>query len=236
MKVGNEIEAGRGSWSFGGDVAKTFVSHVEKSVPLYHEGHDLICDVSDYFCIPNSRGYELGTSTGQLIRKLADHHKHKNNVNWVGVDSEQPMIDEAKSLSKDYDNIEYHCENILIHPIEDADFIVSYYVIQFVPPRYRQELINKIYQGLNWGGAFVWFEKVRGPDARFQDIATSMYNRFKMRQGFDAEEIINKSESLKGVMEPFSTQGNIDLLKRAGFKDISSLFKYVCFEGFIAIK
>ena len=55
-------------------------------------------------------------------------------------------------------------------------------------------------------------------------------------QGYSYDEIIGKSRSLKGVLEPFSTQGNIDLAKRAGFKDITTIFKYVCFEGFIAIK
>jgi tRNA (cmo5U34)-methyltransferase len=38
------------------------------------------------------------------------------------------------------------------------------------------------------------------------------------------------------VLEPFSTQGNLDLLSRAGFKDVMTLIKYVCFEGFLAIK
>jgi tRNA (cmo5U34)-methyltransferase len=38
------------------------------------------------------------------------------------------------------------------------------------------------------------------------------------------------------VQEPFSTQGYIDLYKRAGFVDIMSVIKWVCFEGFLAIK
>ena len=38
------------------------------------------------------------------------------------------------------------------------------------------------------------------------------------------------------VLEPFSTQGNLDLLHRAGFVDIIAVCKYLCFEGFLAIK
>ena len=86
------------------------------------------------------------------------------------------------------------------------------------------------------GGGFIWFEKVRAPDARFQDMSTTIYNDFKIGNGYNAEEILNKTSSLKGVMEPFSTNGNIELLKRAGFVDITTVFKYVCFEGFLAIK
>jgi tRNA (cmo5U34)-methyltransferase len=93
-----------------------------------------------------------------------------------------------------------------------------------------------VFESLNWGGAFILFEKVRGNDARFQDIMTSMYNEYKIAQGYSSEEILSKSRSLKGVLEPFSTQGNLDLLRRAGFVDITTIFKYVCFEGFLAIK
>ncbi len=80
------------------------------------------------------------------------------------------------------------------------------------------------------------FEKVRGADARFQDMMTSLYNDFKKRKGLSTDEILNKTNSLKGVLEPFSGEGNLGLLRRAGFADIMTVMKYVCFEGFLAIK
>ena len=86
------------------------------------------------------------------------------------------------------------------------------------------------------GGAFVIFEKVRSPDARFQDIVSGIYSDYKLAQGYSPEEVIAKSRSLKGVMEPFSTQGNLDMLNRAGFVDVTTIFKWVCFEGFLCIK
>ena len=38
------------------------------------------------------------------------------------------------------------------------------------------------------------------------------------------------------VMEPFSEKGNIDMLKRSGFVDISGVFQYLCFRGYLCIK
>ena len=96
--------------------------------------------------------------------------------------------------------------------------------------------LDGIYESLNWGGGFFLFEKTRAPDARFQDMMTSLYTEFKLDNNFNSDEIINKTQSLKGVLEPFSSKGNQELLNRAGFKDISSIFKYVCFEGVLAIK
>ena len=50
------------------------------------------------------------------------------------------------------------------------------------------------------------------------------------------KEIINKKKSLKGILEPFSSKANLDMLKRAGFIDMSTVGKYLSFEFFLAIK
>jgi tRNA (cmo5U34)-methyltransferase len=236
MKVGQGIEAGNAGWNFGGKVPDTFVEHIVHSVPLYQEGHDLICQISDFFCSKDSVCYELGVSTGELIKKLALHHPSKPGIRWVGLDVEAAMIEKARSHCADVKNVEVLNEDIRLFPYEKSDFFVSYYCMQFVPPRDRQEIIQRVYESLHWGGAFVMFEKVRGPDARFQDILSALYNDFKLKNGLSPDEILAKTRSLKGVLEPFSTAGNLGLLERAGFKDIMTVQKYLCFEGFLAIK
>lgn len=50
------------------------------------------------------------------------------------------------------------------------------------------------------------------------------------------KKISAKKKSLKGVLEPFSFYANIQMLKRSGFKDISTVAKFISFEGFLAIK
>jgi tRNA (cmo5U34)-methyltransferase len=127
-------------------------------------------------------------------------------------------------------------EELIQFPLEKCDLVISYYTMQFVRPKFRQELFNRIFESLNWGGAFVLFEKVRSPDARFQDIMTGLYTDYKLDQGYSSDEIISKSRSLKGVLDPFSTSANFELLERAGFKDAMTIMKYVSFEGILAIK
>ncbi len=236
MKVGDKIRAERANWDFSGDVPKAFDEHIRKSVPLYHEGHDLIVRLSDYFCLGDSKCYEIGSATGQLLKKLATHNAHKPGISWIGIEQEPEMVALAEESCVGLANTKIINQSVLNTEFEPADFIVSHLTIQFIPERDRQKLFDKIYQALNWGGAFVLFEKVRAPDARFQDIMTSLYQDYKKDQGFSADEIFNKEQSLKSAMSPFSTQGNIDLMKRAGFTDIMSVFKYIAFEGFLAIK
>ena len=132
--------------------------------------------------------------------------------------------------------MEFHCEDILTCEFDRPDMIVAYYTIQFIEERHRQALFDRIYQALNWGGALILFEKVGAPDSRFQDMMSCLYREFKQRSGFSSEEILNKEVSLKGVLKPFSTAGNLGLLERAGFVDVMTIMKYVSFEGFLAIK
>jgi tRNA (cmo5U34)-methyltransferase len=236
MTVGHNISAGNGAWTFGANVPDTFVDHIRVSVPLYEEGHDLICQLSAFFVQSDSIVYEIGTSTGELLKKLALHNAHKPKAKFIGADVEPAMVAKARQHCADVPSIRILEEDARLLEFEKSDLIISYYAIQFIPPRYRQALIDKIYEALNWGGAFIMFEKVRGPDARFQDINTQLYADFKYNNGFSFEEMGEKTRSLKGVLEPFSTQGNLDAMRRAGFADMMSIQKYICFEGFIAVK
>ena len=233
-KVGDSISASNASWSFGGSTVLNFEDHVSKSVPFYREGQDLICQISDFFLKNDSICYELGTSAGTLADKLATYHEGKG-TQFIGIDHVEEMISYAKN-HYDRQNLEFIVDDVLTHDYQDSDLFIAYYLLQFIHPSMRQDLVNIIYNRLRWGGAFICFEKVRAPDPRFQDLASSLYTDYKLIQGYTPEEIISKSRSLKGVLEPFSTQGNIDLFKRAGFVDIMSIQKYICFEGFLCIK
>lgn len=233
--AGDSIQAANAGWSFGGDVSENFDAHVEKSVPFYHEGHDLVVKLSDFFLNDGSMCYELGCSTGALSHLILKRNEHKD-VKCVGIDLEVSMIEKARQRCSDQDKFQGVVSDILDIEFESADLIVAYYTMQFTRTKHRQRIFDRIYQALNWGGAFVLFEKVRAPDARFQDMMTAIYTDYKIDQGYQAEEIVAKARSLKGVLEPFSTQGNYDLLKRAGFVDMMTVMKYVSFEGVLAIK
>jgi len=235
MNAGDSIEVKNAGWTFSGETASHFDPHVSKSVPFYTEGHQLICQLSDFFLSEGSVCYDLGCSTGSLLLKLGERNMHKN-CEFIGVDIEPDMTRIARERCLSRDDIQIITDSITEMDLKKCNLIVCYYTIQFIRPKMRQLLIDKIFNALNWGGAFLYFEKVRAPDARFQDIATSLYNDFKFNNGYSASEIYSKANSIKGILEPFSTQGNKDLMGRAGFKDIITIMKYVCFEGFLAIK
>jgi tRNA (cmo5U34)-methyltransferase len=234
-KVDKGIWAGNAAWSFEG-IADEFDEHVARSVPLYHEGHELVCQVSDFFLPKDAVVTEIGCATGVLGAQLLAHHAGRADISYIGIDPVASMVDKAAARCAADPRARFLVEDVVSYALEPSSLIVSYYTLQFVHPKNRQAVFDKIYRALEWGGAFVLFEKVRGPDARFQDIMTQIYQEYKLCRNFTEEEILHKARSLKGILEPFSTQGNLDLMKRAGFTDITSIMKWVCFEGFLAIK
>jgi len=237
---GDNISSENANWKFSGKMVKDFEKHVSKSVPIYERGQDLIVQISDFFVKKNSVVYDIGCSTGKLLFSLYDHNKIKGNIKFIGIDVEKDMIDYANNKLKEYKlskkNLNFINNDVVVLDLEKNDLLISFFTIQFIQTKHRQDLINKIYNSLNWGGAFLFFEKVRYNDARFQDIFITLYNDYKLEKGYSPDEIINKARSLKGILEPFSTNGNLDMLKRAGFEDITTVIKDICFEGFLAIK
>ena len=118
-KMKDSLPANRANWKFNGEVVELFDKHISRSVPLYKEGHDLICDMSDFFIKPDSLCYEIGCSTGTLTLKLATHNQKKPEARFVGIDIEKDMIakvlvtsilgnkiEETISLTKGINNIE----------------------------------------------------------------------------------------------------------------------------------
>ena len=237
MNSGDKIKSKNAAWSFRGDVFKNFDKHINKSVPLYSECRDIYLKLSDFFIQDKSRVIDIGCSTGTFLIELNERHKNINKKIYLeGYDTVEEMIKFCKKKLKKKGNIKFHKRDVTKLCFKKACIVSSFYTLQFIAQNKRQYLINKIYKDLNWGGAFFLIEKVRGPDARFQDILNQIYMEYKIDQGYSSNEIISKSRSLKGVLEPFSTKGNKDMLSRAGFVDILTVFKYGSFEGFLAIK
>ncbi|MCA9400025.1 MAG: methyltransferase domain-containing protein [Candidatus Omnitrophica bacterium] len=233
--TGDSIKADNANWRFDGGVSKTFNEHVQRSIPFYTTSHDLIVKISDFFLSEGSNCYDIGCSTGTLLDKLAKHHSPKK-ITFIGVDNQPEMLQKAASLCKEHEQIAFQQADLVDIEWEKADLIIAHYTLQFIKPKNRQLVFNRIFEALNWGGGFLLFEKVRAADARFQDMMGAIYTDYKLDQNYQPEEIVAKARSLKGVLEPFSTQGNYDLLQRAGFIDMMTVMKYVSFEGILAIK
>jgi tRNA (cmo5U34)-methyltransferase len=230
-----EINKNESSWQFDESVAPVFESHVRSSVPMYDAFHDLVANLSSYFVESNSNVFDLGTSTGEAIKRVQQKNSHKENVKYIGYDNSEAMIAEAYKSIK---NIDFYVEDLTDDGIYllDGSFMSSVLTMQFVPLSKRQKVLNNVFDGLNQGGAFVMIEKVIASHPVFEQIFSTEYENFKHEQGLSEEHIFKKKQSLKGVMRPLTDEHNRAMLRSAGFTQVETFFKHNNFAGYIAIK
>ena len=236
--TGDKISAKNSAWSFEGNVAYNFNNHILRSVPFYLEGHNIVLNLSDFFLKKKSVCYDLGCSTGTLLKKLNNKHSNKNII-FNGIDSVKEMVKFSRTKNatkKKINKINFIKKDLEKLRFIKNDLVISYYTMQFVEPEYRQIIFNRIYKSLKLNGGFIIFEKTRASDARFQDIFNSIYNEFKIENNYSHDEIMNKYRSLKGILEPFTDLENLNHFKNAGFNNITTIFQWTCFKGYLCIK
>ena len=221
-------------WNFDKVYVDKFVDHISKSVPFYFECHNMIKEISNHFIYKNSVVYELGCSAGNLVNLLAESH-NKINAEFIGLDISPEMIKHAKKVYK-LKNLKFFESDLFKFKFKKTDLFISFYTIQFINPSRRQIIIDKIYRNLNKGGAFIFFEKTINKNSKFENILQEIYFNFKLKNNFSVEEIVAKQKSLIGILEPFERIHNLNLLKKAGFKNTTIIFKMYDFEGYLAIK
>lgn len=224
-----------GRWSFS-DVAPHFDEHVRQSVPGYESNHDLTCAISRFFCRSGGRCYDLGTSTGELLRRIAQANERLEDVEWIGIDSEPAMVDAAARNCRHLATARFEVTDLAGAQLRECDFVSCFLVLQFVPVEQRLGIVERIFSALRQGGGLVLYEKVRERDTRIESVVAALHYEFKRYHGISADEILNKAQSLALALEPLESVDNIGMLRAAGFRSVALVAKDLPFEGYLAIK
>ncbi len=222
-------------FEFDSSVALVFDDMLKRSVPYYSPTVELIASVASKYIKANDTVYDLGCSTGTTL--IALQKQLKAPAKLVGIDSSPDMIKFAKMKTKAYDmDIAYQTKDIFDSDIRGAKVIFANYILQFIRPQKREQLVKKIYDNLDDGGVLIFSEKIIYTDKKLDKISIDQYLKYKKTQGYSDFEISNKREKLENVLVPYSEQENKDMLATAGFDDSQTIFKWLNFATFIASK
>jgi tRNA (cmo5U34)-methyltransferase len=234
--VDDTISAVPGEWRFDKNVSEAFDSHVHKSVPLYDEIQRMVIELSEYFLRDQSVVYDLGSSTGTTLELLSSAHAGKEDVQFIGFDLSKFMIKEARN-KVNRPNVRFHHKNIMdVEFSPPANFMTSLFTMQFLTLAERRTLLGRINEGLIEGGGLLIVEKVSAEYSCFEEIWTELYWDFKRRNGLTPEQILEKANSIRGVLKPLTADENIDLLGQTGFSRVEVFFKWYNWAGFLAVK
>jgi tRNA (cmo5U34)-methyltransferase len=234
-------ESAARDFTFDQKVAAVFDDMVARSVPFYGELQRMLSDLSLQF-LPEHDGKvcDLGCSTGTTIDLILSNPACPPTAHGYGVDNAQAMLDQAREklathvranrvtlMQADLDS------DLQLPPV---NVVLMNWTLQFVRPIHREGLLKRIHASLRPGGALLMAEKVLVEDSLLNRLYIELYYRYKARQGYTAEEIQRKRESLENVLVPYRVEENVQLLQRCGFGTVDTCFRWFNWAAFVAIK
>ncbi len=262
-------------FAFDEQVAQVFDDMALRSIPAYLSGLDLIqqiltttltktlkkTDTPPRATAPR-RVYDLGCSTGNLLRLLID--KSETPLELIGIDTSQPMLEicqkkltgcakaiERKPTTQENSHPplhtdvirtgklhtwELHCQSIEDFDYQNCFAFIANYKLQFIDPSSRLALLKRCYHKLETNGLMIISEKTITGDDSLDDVIQTLYWNYKQANGYSQLEIAQKREALENVLRPLSINDNESLLKEAGFQNPVVLCKWLNFTTFLARK
>ena len=222
-------------FEFDAKVAGVFDDMVSRSIPYYKEVLGLCADFALMYLKPDSTLLDLGTSTGAMLIEIAS--KAEFPLNLYGIDNAESMLEIARNKLSAYEM----CANLICGDILEADFpksdvVIANYTLQFIRPLQREKLVQKIYDCLNPKGVFIVSEKVMVEHKELDFKMIQYYLANKKKQGYSDFEIAKKREALENVLVPYSEAENRAMLSSAGFSCVETLFAWVNFRSFVAVR
>jgi len=212
-----------------------FDNHIDKSVRGYSHLWGDILSLSKYFVEDHTTVVDLGCSTGKLLKAMIEQNKkHIPHANYVGIEVEEDFYGDYTFDEEKFENLMYHRGDVRDYYFDNCSLVTSIFTLQFMPPKDRQEVIKKVYDGLNTGGAFIFSEKTFSCNPRIQDMMTFTFYDYK-RQNFTDKEILDKEVQLRHMMKPNTKTELYEMFTSAGF-EVHNFWQNFNFMGAIALK
>ena len=218
-----------------------FDNHINDSIRGYSNLLEDTVSFSRYFVEDHTKVVDVGCSTGKLTKMILGNNPNRQYAQYVGVELAGGFYDSLderiKEVRKEYPwaLLEWVRGNVTNYEFRNCSLVTSLFTLQFMPKTTRQETINKIYNGLNEGGAFIFAEKLMCENAFFQELLTFNHYDYK-RKTFSAEQIMDKEKELRDMLKPNTWFELEEMVMRAGFKDCQIFWRNHQFVGVIAIK
>ena len=224
---------------FNEQVADVFDDMVVRSIPGYDTIVSTIGDFAKKYYRSNSNIYDLGCSLGGVTFEICKQLR-ESDFNLIAIDNSEAMIErlvERKAIIGGLENsVEIVCGDINDTTIENASVVILNFTLQFLPPKCRDRLIKRIYNGLIPGGILVLSEKVVLDDKSLNNLFIEMYHKFKESNGYSELEISQKRLALENILIPEPISIHKSRHVSAGFNSFEVWFQYLNFVSMISLK
>lgn len=183
-------------WTFkSSSVADQFDRHVREQLPWYDLATGLVAHVVRHYLPENGLIYDIGASTGNIERSVADIVE-KRKARFIPIDNSEAMRDKYAGKS------ELVIANATEFDYEPFDVAILFLVLQFIDVKSRKEFLKKLVGMIKPGGAVIVFDKIQIEGGYFATVMRRATIAGKVSSGTPAEEIVAKEVSLGGIQRP----------------------------------
>jgi len=222
-------------FEFDEAVASVFDDMLGRSVPFYDEVRRLIIALILAEEADGKRVLDLGVSTASFLLELSG--RMQTAMVLKGIDNSEAMLERARQKCQAFGaELELELADMLEYPYEQEDIVVANYTLQFIRPMQRIALVQRICEGMNEGGSFLFSEKVVFGDKQLDKQMIDIYYDYKKAQGYSEYEIAQKREALENVLIPFTIEENVRMCLDAGFRQVDTVFQWANFVTFLVKK
>jgi len=213
-----------------------FDTHIDQSVRGYSNLWTDVLKFSEYFVEDGTCVVDIGCSTGKLLKSMKEQNdKFAPKCLYKGIEIEEDFF--PKLI--DEDNLKFWKGDVRgfewVTGAVNCSLVTSIFSLQFMPKTNRQQIIDRIYEALVKGGAFIFSEKIFSTDSQLQEMMQFCYYDYK-RQFYSAEELLDKEVNLRHMMKPLTYDELIEMVEKAGFETVQPFWQNFNFVGIIAIK
>ena len=237
-----KTEDGSEPFRFNENVARVFPDMLQRSIPGYAASIDAIGALAARYVRPGTNCYDLGCSLGAATLAMRQGIAEPC-CRVVAVDSAPAMIERCKEIIAEDDRLNgpETQVDVIEGDIRDIDFTnasmaVLNYTLQFIEPGERDELVMRIYKGLNEGGLLVLSEKVVDESTHMEELLVELHHEHKRRNHYSSLEVARKRAALENVLVPETVAAHRERLQRAGFSRSAVWLRYFNFVSIIAIR
>ncbi|MCH2191392.1 MAG: carboxy-S-adenosyl-L-methionine synthase CmoA [Gammaproteobacteria bacterium] len=232
-----------GRFKFDDKVASVFSDMISRSVPSYQPILSMLPTITREFRQNGANYYDLGCSLGAGLHAMSEGLKDTIGLddisgNLIGIDTSRAMIERAKDYRCPYSNLSviFTEANILDSAVNNAAMVLLNFTLQFLPLESRENLLGKVYDGLNPGGALILSEKICYEDAATDSKMIDIHHRYKADQGYSQLEISQKRDAIENVLIPETLETHINRLSQVGFSIVTPWHQNLQFISILAIK
>jgi len=227
-----------GDFVFNERVVRVFPDMIRRSVPGYGLLLQCIGLLAHRYVQPDSRVYDLGCSLGAATLAMRQAVSVAG-VEFVAVDNSVDMIERCRErLTADSGEhpVQLVLGDLRETTVSDASMTVLNLTLQFVEPRHRLPVLQRIAAGTRPGGILVLSEKICFEDPAEQETQTALHHDFKRAQGYSDLEIARKRNALEQVLQPDSDSIHRERLRAAGWRDTVCFFQTFNFVSYLAFR